>query len=147
MKRFISLANLRLLVEVILVVAAFGFALSRSQPTEVASAAAPAAPSAVYWYQCNSPSTQHVGLFANRIHVWCQTTTPVGSAPALTGISWFAYPTSPDSAEASRFLSLFQTSAISGRYVWLELDPNDTSGSNFGCGSGDCRRIVGAELR
>jgi hypothetical protein len=147
MKRLLTPANLRLAIEIILVIVAVAFTMSRSMPTEAASASAPAAPDAQYWYQCNSPSVEHVAVFTDRIHVWCQTTTPANGGPALTGISWFAFPTSPDSAEASRFLSLFQTSAISGRYVWLELNPTDTSGTSFGCGASDCRRIVGAELR
>ena len=148
MKRFLNLANLRLAIEVLLVIAALGFAFSRGLPTQAASAPAPDAPDALYWYQCNTPSTQHVGLFTNRIHVYCASTTPEGAASTLSpSIHWFAVPTSPDSAQASRFLSLFQSSTISGRTLWVELDPTDTSGTSFGCGSGDCRRIVGAELR
>ena len=72
---------------------------------------------------------------------------PVFSNPALsTSIHWFAFPTS-DSANASRFMSLLQTSTVAGRYVWVEVNPTDTSGSTFGCGAGDCRRIYGMELR
>ncbi len=148
MKRLLTLANLRLAIEIILVIVALGFAFSHGMPTQTAAAQAPAAPDALYWYQCNAPATQHVGLFTNRIHVYCASTTVVASAPALSAsIHWFAFPTSPDSAEASRFFSLFQSSTISGRYLWLQLNPTDTSGTSFGCGSGDCRRIYGAELR
>jgi len=148
MKRILTLANLRLSIEIVLVIAALAFTLSRSVSTEAASTQVPEAPDAIYWYQCNAPATMHVGLFSNRIHVYCASTTPVSTAPALSAsIHWFAVPTAPDSAEASRYLSLFQSSAISGRTLWVELNPTDTSGSSFGCGSGDCRRIVGAELR
>jgi hypothetical protein len=148
MKRFLTLANLRLAIEIILVIAALMFTLSRSMPTEAASEPAPAAPNAVYWYQCNTTATQHVGLFSNRIHVFCDTTTNVLGAPVLSAaIHWFAVPTSPDSAQASRFLSLFESSTISGRILWVQIDPTDTSGTSFGCGSSDCRRIYGAELR
>ncbi len=147
MKHFFTFSNLRLAIEIILVIIIAAAALSNYRSAQSAGVAAQEAPDALYWYQCNSPSVEHVAVFTNRVHVWCQTTTPVGGAPALSGISWFAFPTSPDSAAASRFLSLFQSSAISGRYVWLEVDPNNTSGSTFGCGSSDCRRIFGAELR
>lgn len=147
MKHFFTFSNLRLVIEMLLVIIIAATALSKYMPAQGASVAAPEAPDAVYWYQCNSPSVEHVAVFTNRVHVWCQSTTPVGGAPALTGISWFAFPTSPDSAAASRFMSLFQSSAISGRYVWLEVNPTDTSGSSFGCLSGDCRRVYGAELR
>jgi len=148
MKRFLTLANLRLAIEIILVIGALAFTLSRSTLTEAASTPVPEAPDATYWYQCNAPTTMHVGLFGNRIHVYCATTTPVSTAPALSAsIHWFAVPTAPDSAASSRYLSLFQSAAISGRYLWVQLNPTDTSGTTFGCGSGDCRRIYGAELR
>lgn len=147
MKRMLTPANLRLTVEVILVIVALIFTLSRSIPTEAAAPPALAAPDAIYWYQCNTPTTMHVGLFSNRVHVYCTTTTPIAGAPAIDGIFWFTVPTAPDSAAASRYLSLFQSATISGRYLWVELDPNDTSGTSFGCGSSNCRRIVGAELR
>lgn len=147
MKHIFTFSNLRLAIEILLVIIIAATALSKYMPAQGASMAAPDAPDAFYWYQCNSPSVEHVAVFTNRVHVWCQSTTPVAGAPALSGISWFAFPTSPDSAAASRFLSLFQSSAISGRYVWLEVNPTDTSGSSFGCASGDCRRVVGAELR
>jgi hypothetical protein len=147
MKHFFTFGNLRLAIEVLLVIIIAAIAISNYLPAQGASLAAPDAPDALYWYQCNSPSVEHVAVFTTRVHVWCQTTTPVASAPALSGISWFAFPTSPDSAAASRFLSLFQSSAISGRYVWLEVNPTDTSGSSFGCASSNCRRVYGAELR
>jgi arabinogalactan endo-1,4-beta-galactosidase len=44
-------------------------------------------------------------------------------------------------------MSLLQTSVITSRPVWVQVDPTDTSGSSFGCGSGDCRRIYGMEMR
>lgn len=148
MKRLLNRANLRIAIEIILVISVVAFAFTRSAPTPAAAEPPSAALLSLYWYQCNAPATQHVGLFTNRVHIYCATTTPVYTAPALsTSIHWFAVPTSPDSAEASRFLSLFQSSTISGRYLWVELDPTDTSGSTFGCGSSDCRRIYGAELR
>jgi hypothetical protein len=147
MKHYFTFSNLRLAIEILLVIIIAASAFSTFRSAQGASVAAPDAPDAAYWYQCNSPSVEHVAVFTNRVHVWCQSTTAVGGAPALSGIYWFAFPTSNDSAAASRFLSLFQTSAISGRYVWLEVNPTDTSGSSFGCAAGDCRRVFGAELR
>ena len=99
-----------------------------------------------YWYLCNAPT--HIGLFTNRVHVFCTSTTPISGAPPLNAaIFWFAVPTSLDSAAASRFMSLWQTSVLSAKPIWLELDPNDTSGTTFGCGTADCRRVIGTEMR
>jgi hypothetical protein len=145
MKRWFSVPNLRLGLEILLIVALLLTAFSRIQTSQAAPAQAPQAPDALYWYQCNGPN--HVGLFTNRVHIYCTSTTPVAGAPALSGIFWFAVPTSPDSAEASRFMSLLQTSVIAGRGIWVEANPTDTSGTSFGCGSGDCRRIYGMEMR
>jgi hypothetical protein len=143
MKRFLTLSNLRLSLEAVLVFAVLAVAVSHFVPTQAAASQSPEAGD--YWYQCDSPN--HIGLFTNRIHIFCTTTTPISGAPVLTGIYWFTFPTSPDSAAASRFLSLLQTSVITGKPVWLLLDPNDTSGSSFGCGASNCRRIYGMEMR
>jgi hypothetical protein len=145
MKRFLSLSTLRLAFEILLVIALLMVALPNTITTHASAQQEPEAPTALYWYQCNA--TNHVGLFTNRVHVFCTTTTPVQGAPALNGIYWFAFPTSPDSAAASRFMSLLQTSVIAAKPIWLEVDPNDTSGTTFGCGAADCRRIYGMEMR
>jgi hypothetical protein len=146
MKRFFALGNVRLAIELTLIAILLPLAFSRASVTQAASQDIPQAAGTKYWYQCDSGSN-HIGLFSNRIHIYCATTTPISGAPALTGIHWFAYPTSPDSAEASRFMSLLQTAVITSRPVWMQLDPTDTSGASFGCGSGDCRRIYGMEMR
>ena len=146
MKHFFSLSNLRLLVEVVLIAVLATLALTRSVATQAAPQAASEAPDAVYWYVCNA--VNHVGLFTTRVHIYCQSTTPISNAPALNAaIHWFAVPTQPDSAAASRFMSLLQTSVISGRPIWLEVNPSDTSGTSFGCAAADCRRISGMEMR
>lgn len=147
MKRALTPSNVRFAFEVVLVVAVLSLALSHGAPTEAAPALEPAVPNATYWYTCNTSATMNIGLFTNRIHAFCASTTPIGGAPALPGIFWFAVPTAPDSAGASRFLSMFQSAAITGKTLWFQLDPSDTSGTAFGCGAGDCRRIVSAELR
>jgi hypothetical protein len=145
MKRWLTVSNLRLGFEVLLVLALLLATLSRIHSGQAAASQAPEAPEATYWYQCNAPN--HIGLFSDRIHIFCTSTTPISGAPALNGINWFAFPTSPDSAQASRFMSLLQTSVITARPVWMYLNPADTSGASFGCGSSNCRRMVGMEMR
>lgn len=80
-----------------------------------------------------------VGVFIQRVHVRCTTTVNIGG----NIIAWWAYPTS-DSAGASRFLSLFETAKATGSTLTLYYDANDLTGSTFGCGNTDCRRIWGA---
>ena len=145
MKHFLTLSNLRLSFEVVLVVVILAATLSSSVPSKANSSAAPTA--STYWYVCNGPN--HVAVFMERVHIYCTSTTVVvGGTPALDpAIFWFAIPTSPDSAAASRFLSLFQTSVITAKPIWLEVDPTDTSGNSFGCGAANCRRIYGMEMR
>ncbi len=140
MKRLLTFSNLRLVVEIVLLLAALAFGFSRILPTQAAPAAEPAAPAAADWYLCNNPD--QVAVFLNRVHVRCTSTNPT-----IAGVSWFAVPTSPDSAAASRFMSIFQSAMITGRPLWLFLDPADTSGASFGCNSGDCRRLQGAEMK
>ena len=144
MKRILTFSNIRLAAEILLVTALVAGGFSRSFK---ARAESPDAPDAIGWYQCNGPS-EHVAAFTNRVHLYCQSTTPIGNATALSAlITWFAVPTSPDSMAAARFMSLAQTGLITGRTLWVEADPNDTSGTSFGCGSTDCRKAYGLELR
>ncbi len=144
MKRLFTLSNLRLAAEVLVIVVLLMFAFSRNRSTQAAPLEE--APTALYWYQCNP--TNHIGLFTNRIHIFCQTTTPISGAPVLSAsIVWFAVPTAPDSAQASRYMSLLQTAFITAKPIWLQVDPADTSGTSFGCASTDCRRFYGMEMR
>jgi len=145
MKRFFSSSKLRSIFEVLVIIALLMVAFPDTITTKATTLAEPESPTALYWYQCNA--TNHIGLFTNRIHIYCTSTTPVATAPSLPGISWFAFPTSPDSAAASRFMSLMQTGVIAGRTLWVLVDPNDTSGTSFSCGASDCRRIYGMEMR
>jgi hypothetical protein len=145
MKRILSLSTLHMSIEILLVIVLLMAALPNVITTKASAQQEPEAPTAIYWYQCNGPT--HVGLFTDRVHIYCTTTTPISGAPALNGILWFAFPTGPDSAEASRFMSIMQSSHITGETVWVEVDPNDTSGTTFGCGATNCRRIYGIELR
>jgi len=146
MRRFSTRSSLRLLLEVFLIFAILAAVLLFNLNTKAAPNQANEAPTASYWYQCNGPN--HVAAFVERVHIFCTTTTPVLGAPILdAGILWFSVATAQDSAGASRFLSLFQTSVITGKPIWLLLDPNDTSGNSFGCGSANCRRIIAVEMR
>ncbi len=139
MKRFLTSANVRLVLEIVLVVAALVLALSRSATTQAAPVLAPENPAATDWYECVTPD--QVAVFGSRVHVHCASTNPT-----IAGIHWFAVPTSPDSASASRYMSIFQSALVANKRLFLFVDPNDTSGGSFGCGTGDCRRIVGAEI-
>jgi hypothetical protein len=144
MKRFLTMSTVRTSVEILLAIVLLMVTLPNAITSKASAQQEPESPNALYWYQCNAPT--HVAVFTNRVHIYCATNTPV-SAPTLTGIYWFAFPTSPDSAAASRFMSIMQSAKITGGTVWVELNPTDTSGSSFGCGAGDCRRIYAIELR
>lgn len=144
MKRCLTMSTVRTSIEILLAIVLLMATLPNAITSKASAQQEPESPTALYWYQCNAPT--HVAVFTNRVHIYCATNTPV-SAPTLTGISWFAFPTSPDSAAASRFLSILQSAKITGGTVWVEVNPTDTSGSTFGCGSGDCRRIYAVELR
>jgi len=145
MKRYATISNFRIVFEVLLITVLLLLAFSKELPSQAATVSAPDEPTAFYWYQCNAPN--HVAVFTNRVHVYCSSTTPISGAPTLSGIYWFAVPTSPDSASASRFMSLLQTAMITGKPIWVEVNPSDTSGSSFGCGASNCRNIVGMEMR
>jgi hypothetical protein len=123
-----------------MVIAALAFAFSRSSSSQAAHQPDAAAPAASAWYTCVNPD--QVAVFLNRVHVHCGSTNPT-----IAGVTWFAVPTAPDSAAASRFMSLFQSAMITGRPLLLWLDPADLTGGTFGCGTGDCRRITGAEMQ
>ncbi len=80
-----------------------------------------------------------VGIFIQRVHVQCTPSVVIGT----NTVRYWAYPTS-DSAGASRFLSLFETAKAIPTTLTIYYDPNDLSGSTFGCSNNDCRRILGA---
>lgn len=84
-----------------------------------------------------TPST--VATFTNRVHVSCN--------PAVGSITYFAYCSTQNPGLADRFLSVFTTAKALGKVLYIYYDPNDTSGTACGCGSGDCRVITGAEVR
>ncbi len=132
--RIISSRNFHLAVETILLVGLLISVLTSSSPIKAASSDRPLA--ALNWYQCTT--VDQVAVFDSRIHVHCTSTSPT------IGIGWFAV--SSTNPNVSRYLSIFETAMISGKRLYLYLDPNDTSGAAWGCASGDCRVIYGAEL-
>ncbi len=83
------------------------------------------------FYTCKSVE---VGTYAERIHVRC-------NRAASGGIVFFAVSTS-NSAHAARILSLLTTAHLTARNIVVEYDPNDTSGTAFGCQAQDCRRLL-----
>ncbi len=83
------------------------------------------------FYTCKSVN---VSSFAERIHVRCD-------KAAAGGIVYFAIATA-NSAHAARILSVLMTAHLTGRNLSVEYDPNDTSGTAFGCQAHDCRRLL-----
>lgn len=131
-KRF---SSNRLLVLMLLLIAAAGvFVAGRLSASFVHAAAVPTSTQATF--VC---TPYDAGVWIQRVHVRCTQTVTIGTDV----ISWWSYPTS-DSAGASRFLSLFETAKATGTTLTLYYDPADLSGSAFGCGNTDCRRIWGA---
>ena len=61
MKRFLTFSNLRLVVEVVLIMSLLMVAFPKNLNTSAASSEAPEIPNATYWYVCNAPN--HIGLF------------------------------------------------------------------------------------
>ena len=116
MKRLLSMANLRIGIEIILVISVLTFAFTRSAPTPAAAeppASRPPLALLVPVQRTGNPACRP--LYQPHPCLLRQLLQLFRAAPALsTSIHWFAFPTSPDSAEASRFLSLFQSSTISG---------------------------------
>lgn len=144
MKRTLTFSNFRLGMEILLVAALVVAVFSRGLATRAES---PQAPDTLYWYVCNGPNN-NIAVLTDRVHIFCDSTSPVAGAPALSSqIHWFAVPTSPDSMAASRFMSLLQTAVITGNPIWVQADPADMSGASFGCGASDCRKMYGLEMR
>ncbi len=132
--RFVRYALFAVIV-VLLTVTAFllwrpGFATEASAPT--ISSAAPTDS-----FICTPVA---VATWPQRVHVRCN--------PAAGAIGYFAVCTAPDSANASRFLSVFTTAKATGKNVAIYYTLSDnTSGAACGCNAGDCRLAYGAEVQ
>lgn len=74
-----------------------------------------------------------VYVFPERVHVRCDNA-------ASGGIVFFAVATA-NSAHAARILSALMMAHLTGRTIVVGYDPNDESGTAFGCQEHDCRRL------
>lgn len=79
-----------------------------------------------------------VAVFENRVHIHCTTADS-------NGVSYFAYPNT-DAAQTARVLSLLLVAYTTTSPVYIYYDPNDTSGSAWGCQVADCRVFTGASM-
>jgi len=86
-----------------------------------------------------SCSPTGVAAFTERVHVRCSPADP-------NGIAYFAVCTANDSANASRFLSIFTTAKVTGKNVGIYYTLSDPNGTSCGCSTADCRAIWGAEV-
>lgn len=80
-----------------------------------------------------------VATYAERIHVRCAQATSAG-------IVFFSVATA-NSAHAARMLSSLLMAHTVGKNVVVEFDPNDTSGTAFGCQAHDCRRLLSVAVQ
>lgn len=78
-----------------------------------------------------------VMVYGSRVHCQCTTTTPDGSS----NIRYFAVSTA-DAKLADRLLTIGTTTLVSGRRFVAGYTSGDVSGSSFGCGSSDCRKLT-----
>ena len=96
--------------------------------------------SPAYTFFTCTPS--NVATFTDRVHVRCTT----GAQPN-NKIFYFSYCSTKDSAQASRFLSVFTTAKATGKNLGIYYNQTDLSGASCGCSTSDCRVIAGAEVR
>jgi len=92
-------------------------------------------PAEAAWHTCKPTD---VATYAERIHVRCDT--------KAGNIAFFALPTA-NSAHAGRVLSVLLVALVESRSIRIEYDPNDTSGTSFGCLASDCRRLASVAVQ
>jgi hypothetical protein len=78
-----------------------------------------------------------VAAYPSRIHVEC--------SPAAGSIRFFALGTD-NAPHAARILSVLSMAHVTGKPLYIQYDPNDTSGANIGCQTSDCRLIQSAAI-
>ena len=122
-------------VLIVTALAVMAIALASSTPSKAASPSANLA--AVF-----SCTPTGIGVFETRVHVRCSAGIGGGSVVFFAVCS-----TGTNSALASRMLSAFTTARALSRPIDLYYNAGDTSGAACGCGTGDCMRIWGAEVR
>jgi hypothetical protein len=83
-------------------------------------------------------TVDEVTTFTNRVTVHC-------SQPYNASIYFFAAAAS-DRDFAARMEAIGLVAQVTGTVARVYFDPNDLSGTSFGCGSSDCRRITGIDV-
>lgn len=101
-----------------------------AEAQEISAPLSADSPTAETWINC---TPTEVVNYHNRVHVRC--------AAAVGNISYFAVPTD-NPAHAARILSTLSVAQIAGRTLSILYDPNDTSGTDFGCLAADCRVLI-----
>jgi hypothetical protein len=123
-------------VLIVTALAVLMIALASSTPSK---AATPSANLAAAFQNCTPIG---IGVFENRVHVRCS--AGIGGGPVI----YFAVcSTGSNSALASRMLSTFTTAFATNNQLDLFYNTGDTTGTACGCGTSDCIRIWGAEVR
>lgn len=83
--------------------------------------------------QLSACKPAETAVFANRIHVRCET-------PVDGRFPFFAVSTA-DPRQANRWMALIMGAELGDKYLDVTFDPTDTSGAAFGCAVEDCRNI------
>jgi hypothetical protein len=83
------------------------------------------------WVSCKPVET---ATYAVRIHVKC-------ASPIDFRFWYFAAPTT-DPRFAARALSVMEAAQLGDKFLLVLFDPNDESGTAFGCLAADCRRFA-----
>lgn len=93
---------------------------------------------AAAWFSC-SPVNVAV-FFGSRVHVQCSS-----GYGANGSFIYFALPAvaSSDMQQANELQSMAMTAMTAGKQLSLYFDDADTSGVSFGCGTNDCRKLLG----
>jgi hypothetical protein len=84
------------------------------------------------WVSCKPIEA---ATFPERVHVKC-------AAAIDDRFSFFAAATT-DARFAARALSVIEAAQLGDKYVLVRFDPNDETGTSFGCGAENCRRLSG----
>ncbi len=116
-----------------------GHLLSFAQPSSVQAAASEApALSAEGPDDVHTCTSVGVAVYPERVHVECSVAAP-------GGIRFFALGTSNPS-HAARILSVLSMAHVTGKALYIDYDPGDTSGEAIGCMATDCRLIRSAAI-
>lgn len=80
----------------------------------------------------------------SRVHIRCD-----NGYPGNPSIVFFALPAASNDniLRANQVQSLGVAALAAGRPVSFTFDDADTSGTSFGCGANDCRRIIAVSIK